>query len=117
MSDFKSNFEKIRQRGIAAAKRTPSVHVGMRSDNPHLSDSQRAHPGGNAEVDHGPHTPAKVYVDKHPDMDEYKVHTGGRKSTGAYESDKDAATDTARAQYGHDANIVYRSKRYGPDGE
>lgn len=77
-----------------------------------MSDSNRAHPGGNANVDHGPH---KVYVDKHPDMGEYKVHTGGRGSRGAYESDKEAAVGTAKALYGKDANIVHRSKRYGPE--
>lgn len=81
----------------------------------HLEDSERAHDGTpGSQVDHGP---TKVYIDKHPDFGEYKVHLGGKKSTGIYESDKDAAIGTAKAAYGSNANVVHRSRRYGPDGE
>lgn len=57
----------------------------------------------------------KVYIDHHPDYDEYKVHTGGRKSRGSYHGDKNDAIGTAKAEHGDAVQIVHRSKRYGPE--
>lgn len=55
-----------------------------------------------------------VYIDHHPDFDEYKVHLG-KGSSGYYTNDKQDAIDTARAEHGKDAALRHRSKRYGPD--
>lgn len=55
----------------------------------------------------------KVYVDHHPDHDEYKVHLGGRGSKGYYTNDKEDAEGTARAEHGTEMDIKHRSKRYG----
>lgn len=59
--------------------------------------------------------PKKVYIDHHPHFDEYKVHTGGRGSKGYYTNDKADAIGTAKAEHGHDSEIVHRSKAYGPE--
>ena len=89
--------------------------LGTNGGKGHLEDHERAHTGQpGSQVDHGP---TKVYVDKHPEYGEYKVHLGGRKSSGLYETDKESATASARAMYGNNADIVHRSRRYGPDGE
>lgn len=55
----------------------------------------------------------KVYVDHHPDINEYKVHLGGRGSRGSYHYDKEDAEGTAHAEHGKDIDIKHRSKRYG----
>ena len=53
----------------------------------------------------------KVYIDKHPDIGEYKVHRG-KGTSGYYTSDKSDAVDTAKAMHGQSVDIVHRSKRY-----